>query len=246
MTSPFEAALVDMGGVLLEMGGHRGLPGGRLDFRGREAMLHHFHDRGVHFELRDLERRLFAPWRAEHEQRAARGREASWAPHLRRLRRGTGVRTPDRTLLATWFRPYGDQVEAIAGAATALDELEQRGVRLALVSNVPLPGALYRTVLERHGLARHFRTFRFSYDRGSRKPSPAMLRSALRALRVAPGRALMVGDRRSRDVAAGRTAGVTTVWVRSEDGGGPPPEHEIVALAELPGLLDRLSRGASG
>ena len=77
----------------------------------------------------------------------------------------------------------------------------------------------------------------FSYDARSRKPSPAMLRSALAELGVAPASAVMVGDRRAVDIAAGRAAGASTVWVESDDGGGPQPDEKIGSLAELPDLL---------
>jgi FMN phosphatase YigB (HAD superfamily) len=69
-----------------------------------------------------------------------------------------------------------------------------------------------------------------------------MLRQALSALGVRAASALMVGDRRGSDVAAGRAAGVGTVWLRREDGGGPKPDHVIDRLDALPGLLDRLAR----
>jgi FMN phosphatase YigB (HAD superfamily) len=67
-----------------------------------------------------------------------------------------------------------------------------------------------------------------------------MLRNAMAALDVPAERALMIGDRRTSDVAAGRAAGVGTVWLRSDDGGGPRADHEIDSLADLPALVDRL------
>ncbi len=232
--------LIDMGGVVLEMGNVAGLPTGRADWRGREALLAVFRERGAALTLDDLERRLFGPWREEYERRYALGREARWEEHLKRLRQGTGVRVRDLALLETWFRPYGEQLAPMPGAPAALAALSRRGVRIAMVSNVPLPGALYRRVLARLRLARRFDSFHFSYDAGSRKPSPAMLREALAAVEGVPSEALMVGDRRSSDVAAGRTAGVRTVWVRRDDSGGPAADWEIDSLAELPALVDRL------
>jgi HAD superfamily hydrolase (TIGR01662 family) len=231
--------LLDMGGVLLDMGSASGLPSGRLDWRGREALLAYLRERGTHFEEADLDRRLFDPWRRAYEKRHQKGREAPWAPHLRRLRLGTGVRSSDLTLLGVWFRPYADSVRPLPGARRALEQLRRRGLRLALVSNVPLPGRLYREILQRFRMAAAFDSIQFSYDTGSRKPSPAMLRAALADLGVAPARAWMVGDRRAADVAAGRIAGVGTVWVRGDDGGGPEPDYSIAGVAELPDLIAR-------
>lgn len=235
-----EGVLLDMGGVLLSLDNARGLPDARQDWRGREALLRVVRERGGRLRREDLEPVLFAPWRAEYERRYELGREARWEPHLAALRREAGVRLRDLTLLGAWFRPYGEGLAPLPGAAAALRLLRARGLRLALCSNVPLPGALYRELLERHDLAAPIESFHFSYDEGTRKPSPQMLRSALAALRVPADRALMVGDRRTSDVAAGRAAGVTTVWLRSDDGGGPQAEHEIESLADLPALVDRL------
>ena len=232
-----QAVLLDMGGVILHMAHAHGFPVDRLDWRGRQAMLERMRSAGGKATLEDLERWVFAPWRARYESRQESGKEASWSPHLERLRQKAGIETPDFDLLRAWFRPYGERLEPLEGAATALRELESMNVGLALVSNVPLPGALYREILERYGLLSCFDNCLFSYDCGSRKPSPAMLRRALAAMAAKPGSAVMVGDRRDRDIAAGRSAGVQTVWIESEDGGGPNPDFTIGTLAELPELL---------
>lgn len=232
-----QAVLFDMGGVLIGLQNTRGFPDSRHDWRGREAMLSRIRRSGGRARERDLERLLFEPWRERYERRYEIGREADWKPHLTRLRKQAGIKLHDATLLGAWFRPYGETLDALEGGIETLRELRTRGLRIGLVSNVPLPGILYRRILARYGLAAFIETFHFSYDDGSRKPSPAMIRHALAALGVAPEAALMVGDRRSSDVAAGRAAGVGTVWLRREDGGGPSPDHTIERLVELLDLI---------
>jgi len=239
--SPIDALLLDMGGVLLEMGNPQGMPVGKLDFRGREAMAQAIRDAGGRVAVNDLEDLVFAPWRREYARRYETGREARFEPYLRQLRKSAAVSVRASRLLAAWFGPYGESLAPIAGARAALAALAERGLRMAVVSNVPLPGALYRQALRRHRLNRRISSFHWSYDSGSRKPSPVMLRAALEALGVPAERALIVGDRRRSDVAAGRAAGVRTVWVRSSDGGGPRPDWEIASLAELPALVGSMS-----
>ena len=119
------------------------------------------------------------------------------------------------------------------------EQLRERGLRLAVVSNVALPGEHYERVLRREGFL-HLLQHRFwSYDQRSRKPSPAMVRSALQALGVEAAEAVFVGDRRSTDVAAGLAAGVRTVWLRSKHHAGPKPDVEIESIRELPAVLER-------
>jgi len=238
------ALLFDMGGVLISLQGARGLPEGRLDWRGRQALLTVIRRHGGRARDIDLDRLLFDPWRADYERRYEVGYDADWKPHLTRLRRHAGINLHDETLLGAWFRPYGETLTAFRGAAEALKTLRFAGFRIGLVSNVPLPGELYRRILEQYGIARSIESFHFSYDERSRKPSPAMLRRALAALEADPSEALMIGDRRSSDVAAGRAAGTGTIWLRRDDSGGPEPDHIIDELSELPDLAAGL-RGAS-
>lgn len=229
--------LLDMGGVLLDMGNPVGMPQGKLDFRGREALAHLLRARGARVGVEDLEAQLFEPWRREYARRYERGREADWAPHLRALRRRLRVRARDLTLLRAWFGPYGEQLRPVPGALDAVRQLAGAGLALGVVSNVPLPAALYEEALTRFGLLALLPVRRFSYDAGSRKPSPAMIREVLAELGADAAGAVMVGDRRSSDIAAGRAAGTRTVWIESADAGGPAPDLRVAALAELPGLL---------
>ncbi len=232
--------LLDMGGVVLRVGSSDGLPASAVDFRGREAMLAMLARAGRKLTLEDLDGLLFGPWRLEHARRHDLARDAAWEPHLERLCRAAGVEIDRWQLLGAWFRPYAERLQPADGAEDALARLKEMGKRLALVSNVPLPGRFYEAILEGYGLKRYFDALCFSYDLGTRKPSPALLRRALAKLDATPEQALMVGDKRSADVAAGRAARVVTVWVRSPFDDGPLPDYEIGSLAELPELVEAI------
>lgn len=205
-------------------------------------MLETLRAAGGRSSLEDLESLVFTPWLAEYERREESGEESSWDPHLARLRSKAGGRSSDRDLLAAWFRPYGEQLVPTTGARQGLETLGRLEMKLALVSNVPLPGELYAQVLDRHQLAGPLDRMYFSYDCGSRKPSPAMLRMAMADLGVDPTACVMVGDRRERDIAAGRLAGTRTIWVRSADQGGPAADATIETFADLSELLTAWQR----
>jgi HAD superfamily hydrolase (TIGR01509 family) len=234
------AVLLDMGGVLLHMHNEAGLPGDAADLEGRAAILSLLRARGGRAEEADLERLLFGPWRVEYRKRYELQREADWRPHLERLSAATGARVTGLEVLAAWFGPYAARLRPLDGAAETLRELRRRGFALGLVSNVALPGSLYRRRLRDFGLAEPFTVFRFSCDAGSRKPSQAMLLSALAELGAAPAEAVMVGDRKKSDVAAGRAAGVRTVWLRSHHAEGPDADITIHRLVDLPEALTTL------
>lgn len=234
-----QAVVFDMGGVLLAVGNDFALPTDRLDWRGRQALLARLRREGGSVTLEELDRSVFQPWKEMYERRYELGREARWDPFLTALRRQAAVELSVEEMLEIWFRPYGETLEAVAGATAILEEVRRRGCKVGVVSNVPLPGRLYRGVLERSGLAASIDAMAFSYDAGSRKPSPAMLRGLLKGWAVPPQAAMMVGDRRGSDVACGRAAGVETVWLESDDGGGPEPDYRISRLSELRAILDQ-------
>lgn len=233
-----EAVLLDMGGVLLDMRASNGVPQGQLDYRGRQVMLRALAG-GRRLSLDDLESLVFEPWRRDYRERYRRGREAALAPYLEELRARAGSRASDAELLAAWFGPFGESLQPVPGALEAVEQLRRRQLKLGLVSNVPLPGELYRGVLLSHGFGGQFDACRFSFDCGHRKPSPFMLRSALEELGVDASAAVMVGDRKASDVAAGRAAGTGTVWIETEHDKGPEPDASVAAIGELPALLER-------
>lgn len=236
-TRPVKAVLLDMGGVILDLGEARGLPWGELERRGREELLALVRETGGEVSEDDLDRLLFTPWRREYERRYQRGREARWKDHVARLARVTGSSAPLERLLRAWAGPYLDGLRAVSGAQEALARLVAGDLSLALVSNVPLPGRFFERVLESQGLAAFFASVHFSYDEGARKPGPVLVRRALEALEAEPEEAVLVGDRRSTDVAAGRAAGLPTIWVRSGDDEGPEPDATIGSVVDLPALL---------
>lgn len=132
---------------------------------------------------------------------------------------------------ATRTRPY-------PGAGETLAALQQRGFRLALVTNKPLVAA--RQILEQLGLAEFLPVVIGGDSLPHRKPHPAPLLEAARQLGVDPTRSLMVGDN-IHDVEAAKAAGIRCIAVTYGYHHRPPAEfgadHLIDRLDELPALL---------
>jgi HAD superfamily hydrolase (TIGR01509 family) len=94
-------------------------------------------------------------------------------------------------MLETWI-PYDDAVPTLVA-------LKERGVKVALVSNV---GIDVREVLARAGLTDLLDAVVLSYEAGAVKPSLAIFQRALDALGARPDNALMVGDNPHDDAGA--------------------------------------------
>ncbi len=83
----------------------------------------------------------------------------------------------------------------------------------------------------------------FSDQMGVSKPNPKIYVKACEALKVAPTRAMYVGDRPETDVAPPRSIGMRTVHYRgahgrySESPGRPPADHEVELLTDLKPIL---------
>ncbi|MBT2388675.1 HAD-IA family hydrolase [Streptomyces sp. ISL-1] len=89
---------------------------------------------------------------------------------------------------AAW-RPYPD-------AAEVLRTLRERGVGIAVVSNI---GWDPRPVFRAHGLDTWVDGYALSYEHGLQKPDVRLFRMACDALGTAPGDVLMVGDDKVAD-----------------------------------------------
>lgn len=95
-----------------------------------------------------------------------------------------------------------------------LDELQQRGFLLGVVTNRTHGGQLFLEDLHRMGLDRYFPqdAIAISSDLALRKPHPGMFQHALNALRARPEEAAMVGDSLGADVWGALSLGIFAVW----------------------------------
>ncbi len=91
-------------------------------------------------------------------------------------------------------------------APVALERLRERGLRLAVISNVMACGQVHRC-LGNYGLLEYFDPIIASSVFGWRKPNPRIFLEAARLLGLPPESCAYVGDTISRDVAGARRAG---------------------------------------
>ncbi|MGW6060256.1 HAD family hydrolase [Streptomyces sp. NPDC055189] len=92
---------------------------------------------------------------------------------------------------AAW-RPYADAAEVLAG-------LRERGIRIAVISNI---GWDLRPVFRAHGLAPYIDAYTLSYEHELQKPDPRLFARACGELGVDPADTLMIGDDRHADAGA--------------------------------------------
>lgn len=134
---------------------------------------------------------------------------------------------------AAFIRHYhdvnGEASSVFEGVPEALRRLQQRGWRLACVTNKPREFTL--PLLERAQLLQLFDAVVCGDEVPHKKPHPDALLEACRRLDVAPTEAVMIGDS-FNDVVAGRAAGLRVILVET----GYNEGEAVSSLAEEPGV----------
>jgi len=136
-------------------------------------------------------------------------------------------------------------------AKLVLNRLLKDGYKLAVVSDAPRFEAWLRLVYL--GLQHTFDLVLTYDDTGHRKPAPEPFRMALAGLDVEPGRAVVIGDWKERDIVGGRAAGLHTIYARYGDkyskyadkaaNDETEPDFVVDDLLQLLHVLDRLNGG---
>jgi HAD superfamily hydrolase (TIGR01662 family) len=240
---PLRAVLFDLGHTL-------------VDFTRTEEALHQAYEQirarieAVAYmevpELLDLVERVAGgvDRLVEQSYRERRLEELNQAQLLREALSGIGFDLPDDTIEhivrldhSAWSNSLSVEPEVVE----VLEELQDLGYVMGLVSNVSLYPDLMRKDLERLGIARFLRAV-FSSEVGFRKPDPRIFRVALERVGVEAPQAAFVGDRLFDDVSGAQAVGMRAVQTRqfrAEEDPEAQPDAVIDHLRELPDVLTR-------
>ncbi len=130
------------------------------------------------------------------------------------------------------------QMRVIDGVFSTLQELKERGYRLAIVSN---HHAALLDFLREQGLARYFESIIISALVGVEKPNVRIMELALEQLELPADQCLYVGDH-PLDVLCAKAAGMDMAWIAPADEMLPAdvPHREnyrISSVTEVTALL---------
>ena len=154
---------------------------------------------------------------------------------------GDGLEARVTEMMPIYGRHLVNLTTLLPGASACLETLAQAGVRLAVVSNKPMP--FTRAICDHYGFSGHVAAVQGAEAHLAKKPAPDMLFAALAVLGVDRSGAVMVGDGEA-DVQAARAAGLPVVVVRGGYGAEPAetfaPDLVIDGLSALAEALRRL------
>jgi len=196
---------------------------------GGQAALADFASRWSAAHRRNFDRFLAGEITHE-EQRRARVRETFGE---------TLTDTEAERLFGVYIDAYEKAWVLFSDALHCLDALA--GYRLGVISNGQ--SAQQRAKLARLGIADRFAHVTISQDCGAAKPDPSIFRHACERCGVEPAAAVYVGDRYDLDAEGARRAGLTGIWLDRERSASLRHVGPMIhSLAELPALLEKLSR----
>jgi len=142
----------------------------------------------------------------------------------------------EATLTTIWEAQQSEPVE-LEGATACVAAARERGARVAVVSNIWAP---YEAGFRRAcpAIVPLVESWHMSYRSGTAKPDPAIFRAALRALDVAPEKAVMIGDSLDKDVRPALALGMRAIWIPASEGASPTAPDRVPAAADsVPGAI---------
>ena len=142
-------------------------------------------------------------------------------------------------LAGIWYQPCMEQSSVADDVIPSLRKFQERGYRLAIVSNTFIPGFILDRQLARHGLLEFFPHRIYSSEVGRCKPHPLPFELALRAVDATPDHAIFVGDTVRTDILGARRLGIRTV-LRQVNGKARShflADHVIRSISDLHPIL---------
>ena len=130
---------------------------------------------------------------------------------------------------------------------TMLTAIQQKNIKIGLITNSMLPMWMRDVELEAYGLIDFFDARTTSGDAGYLKPHTAVFQQMLTQLNTTPQRAIFVGDSPEHDIAGANATGMTSVLMSpphlNRDLNGTVPDYTITKLQELLDILEGLETG---
>lgn len=145
------------------------------------------------------------------------GEKGFWQDLVARLCRLAGQEAPNRFAAAELYQVFarGSSWQLFAEVEPVLEQLQQDGFRLAVVSNWD---RRLHALLDDLGLAGRFETIVVSSEVGHAKPDPRIFEEAVQRFELEPVQVLHVGDHRIQDYEGAAAAGLQSFLIDRENG----------------------------
>ncbi len=148
--------------------------------------------------------------------------------------------------LAEMYRISQSQWHTLPATHRVLQTLDQRGLRLGLISNASDEADVQR-LIDKAGIREYLDPILVSAGFGLRKPHPDIFNAVLKEWQLSPERVVMVGDLLEADILGADNVGMWHIWMteaidQNEVRQPYPVQPDAVAyqLADVPAIVDSL------
>lgn len=148
---------------------------------------------------------------------------------------GLGNSKKTRDKLMKIIKEEAKRPQLLPEAKPILKKLKEKGYKLALISNAPIPDY---NLIKKEKIEKLFNAVLFSYQLGIAKPSPEIFRLCLRTLKASPSQALMIGDSLAADIEGAYAVGIKGVLVSQKGCLSHIPYATARNLKEAEGPID--------
>ena len=141
-----------------------------------------------------------------------------------------------------WKATY-DNLKLFPGVIDTLKELRERGLKLAIVSDMTTEIQLEK--IHHLKISSYFDTIVTSEEVGIEKPHPSMFHSALHRVQLLAKDVLMIGDNPSKDIVGAEALGIETIQIVTRDDrkvindGYFKPDHIVHRFSQIIDILDK-------
>ena len=132
------------------------------------------------------------------------------------------------------------------GVKKALEHFHRSNVPIGVLSNTGFGEHVLRYELDKHGLANHLAFIMVSAEYCVRKPNVLLFDTAAVRLGVEPSEIWFVGDRLDTDISGAHAAGMTAVWLRTNDAQDTVSHDAHLVVADWAELLRRFQGAPLG
>ncbi len=137
-------------------------------------------------------------------------------------------------LLRVYYQEVYKERVVFPEVVAVLEQLNQWGVSMGIVSNTTNPVFMKELELEDSGLKKFFDFTIYSSEVPFRKPHPSIFQLAISRFPFPPAEILFVGDSLSVDIFGSRRVGMRTAWLnRRGEQADICPDYELASLEDL-------------
>ncbi len=137
-------------------------------------------------------------------------------------------------LLRVYYQEVYQERVIFPEVVAVLEQLNQWGVSMGIVSNTTNPVFMKELELEDSGLKKFFDFTIYSSEVPFRKPHPSIFQLAISRFQFQPSEILFVGDSLSVDIFGAHRVGMKTAWLnRRKEQADICPDFELASLEDL-------------